>query len=37
MLYTGIALTKNKLNFCIIDNGLNKIRTGRIIVRDEYL
>ena len=34
MLYIGIALAKQKFDFCIIDSELNKIRTGVIIHND---
>ena len=34
MLYIGIALAKNKFDFCIIDSALNRIRTGIIINND---
>ena len=34
MLYIGIALAKQKFDFCIIDSELNKIRTGIIINND---
>jgi transposase len=34
MIYIGIALAKQKFDFCIIDSELNKIRTGIIINND---
>ena len=37
MLYIGIALAKDKFDFCIIDSELNRIRTEIIINNDTVL
>ena len=34
MIYTGIALAKQKFDFCIIDSELNRIKIGIIINND---